>query len=78
MKAKLERDVSQVLMPSHERALALDKAYRALVERQSFRLGRDIVVAGARNVHRLVEEGQRTGIAEPLPPAWHAGSLARR
>lgn len=78
MQERLERDVTLVLLPSAERALALDKAYRALVGRQSFRLGRDIVIAGARNVHRLVEEGQRTGIAAPLPPAWQAGSLAQR
>lgn len=78
MKARLERDVSAVLLPSPERALALDKAYRALVERQNFRLGRDIVLDGARNVHRLVDEGQRTGIEEPLAPPWHPAAIAQR
>ena len=78
MKARLARDISLVLLPSPERALALDKAYRALVERQNFRLGRDIVLDGAKNVHRLVDDGQRTGIEEPLPPPWRDGAVAQR
>lgn len=77
MKARLERDVSQVLLPSPERALALDKAYQALVKRQSFRLGREIVLDGAKNVQRTVDEGQRTGIQAPLAPWWSpAASVA--
>jgi len=78
MKARLTRDVSLLLLPSPERALALDKAYRALVQRQNFRLGRDIVLDGAKNVHRLVDDGQRTGIEEPLPPPWRDAAIAQR
>lgn len=78
MKARLERDVSVLLLPSPERALALDKAYRALVGRQSYRLGRDIVLDGARNVHRAVVEGQRTGIEVPVPAPWRTAANASR
>jgi hypothetical protein len=70
MKALLQRDVSQLLTPSRERALALDKAYRLLVERQTFTEGREIVLDGARNLHRTVTEGQKTGIREAVAPAW--------
>ena len=76
MKARLQRDVSEVLLPSRERALALNKAYRLLVREQSFRLGRDIVLDGARNVHESVSEGQKTGIAEPVEPAASAAMKA--
>jgi hypothetical protein len=52
-----ERDLAFLLTPSRERALALDKAYRALVREQSFTRGRDTVVAPPANVHRQVENG---------------------
>ena len=77
MKARLQRDVSELLMPSRERALALNKAYRSLVERQTFQQGRDIVLDGARNVHRSVEAGQKTSIQESVAPPWSA-AVARR
>jgi hypothetical protein len=73
MKARLARDVTLLLTPSRERALALNKAYRALAERQSFALGRDLVLDGARNVHRSLTEAQKTGVAEPVAPAWKTG-----
>lgn len=68
--AGLRNDVSSLLVPSPERALALDKAYFLLVREQSFRQGRDIVLDGAKNVHRTVDAEQPTGITEPLEPAW--------
>jgi hypothetical protein len=67
---KLAHDVTRVLAPSRERALALNKAYRALVERQSFRLGRDLVLDGAKNVHTALDPGERTGVAVPVAPGW--------
>lgn len=69
-KARIARDVSVLLLPSRERALSLNKAYRALVETQSFRLGREIVIEGARNVHADVPPGEMTGIAEPQPSLY--------
>jgi hypothetical protein len=62
--------VSRVLAPSRERALALNKAYRALVQRQSFRDGRDIVLDGARNVQARVEPESKTGVAAFVAPGW--------
>lgn len=78
MKARLQRDVSELLLPSPDRALALNKAYRLLVSEQSFRFGRDIVLEGAKNVHRSVNEGQRTGVRAPVEPALLPKTLASR
>jgi hypothetical protein len=75
MRARLESDVTEVLTPSRERALALNKAYRALVERQTFAEGRDVVLDGARNLHRSVTEGQKTGVSEPVAPVWKAPAV---
>jgi hypothetical protein len=52
MAARLQRDISSLLLPSPARALLLDKAYRAIVLAQSFLHGRDATVTPARNVHR--------------------------
>jgi hypothetical protein len=65
--AKLREDVSVLLLPSRERALLLDKAYRVIVGEQSFTRGRDTTVTPAVNVHReLPEDELPTGIAEPV------------
>jgi hypothetical protein len=50
-----DRDLAWLLSPSRARALALDKAYLAVVREQSFTAGRDPVLAPARNVHRAIE-----------------------
>lgn len=65
--ARLESDLSTLLLPSRERALALDKAYWLLVREQSFDRGRDPLLAPAANVYREVPLEQSTGIASPLP-----------
>jgi hypothetical protein len=72
--AVLRSDVSSLLVPSSERALSLNKAYFLLVREQSFRYGRDLVLDGAKNVHRRVDPDQATGVTEPLPPAWKIAS----
>ena len=80
MRKRLQADVTEVLLPSRERALALNKAYRLLVLEQSFRLGRDLVLDGARHVHRQVEPEAATGISEAVKPRWvepQAGVAAR-
>ncbi len=76
--AALEQDVSRLIVPSAARALALDKAYWAVVLEQSFRWGRDAVLAPAVNVHRRVEPDQRTGVDIPVAPGWKLPSLAER
>ena len=52
-------DLAGLLLPSRERAMALDRAYLALVLRQRFELGRDALPGPARHLHRNVE-GQET------------------
>ncbi|ACY14808.1 conserved hypothetical protein [Haliangium ochraceum DSM 14365] len=52
-----DRDLTHLLLPSRERALLLDKAYRARVRRQNFHLGRDGGPMPPENVHRSVENG---------------------
>jgi hypothetical protein len=63
---RLARDVSVLLLPSAERALALDKAYWLIVREQSFALGRDALLAPATRVLREVRAGAPTGIREAV------------
>jgi hypothetical protein len=63
---RLHGDIAYLLLPSPERALDLDRAYRAIVAEQSFRLGRDAVLAPAHNVYALAPIGEGTGIARPV------------
>ncbi len=69
----LHHDIAQLLLPSADRALALDRAYRAIVRAQSFIFGRDAVLAPATNVYADVPLGQKTGIARSID----IGPLAR-
>lgn len=53
-----DKDLAWALFPSTARALALDKAYLAIVREQSFVKGRDAVLAPATRVHaRITEQG---------------------
>ncbi len=52
-----DKDLSFLVAPSRERALALNKAYLALVREQSFARGRDTLLAPPKNVHPQVENG---------------------
>lgn len=65
--AELSNDITVLLNPSVERALDLNKAYRAIVQEQSFIHGRDAVLSKGRNVHREVEQGEQTGVKEAEP-----------
>lgn len=48
-------DVYTLITPSRERALALNKAYKVIVDEQSFVYGRDATVVPAKNVFRQVD-----------------------
>lgn len=63
----VERDIGFLLFASKPRALALNKAYRQIVEAQTFTQGRDATItpAGA-HVYPWVEDGTPTGVQEPL------------
>lgn len=63
--SRMQEDVSVLLLPSPERALLLDKAYRVLVGEQSFVHGRDATVEPVANVHRVVAQDTETGIGAP-------------
>jgi hypothetical protein len=63
----LHSDVARVLLPSAARALALDRAYLAVVREQSFVRGRDAVLAGEPRVHPRVPVGEATGIQKAVP-----------
>lgn len=75
---KLRADVSQLILPSPERALALNKAYWAVVHEQSFIKGRDSVLSPAVNIHRSVEADLPTGVKDPVSPSWKLSTVARR
>jgi len=57
----LHGDISRLIVPTAARALLLDKAYRVIVDEQSYVYGRDAHVAPAGNVHREVETDRPTG-----------------
>ncbi len=59
-----DRDLAWALAPSRARALALDKAYLAVVREQSFVHGRDAVLTPATRVHaRITDDGTGLGAA---------------
>jgi hypothetical protein len=59
---RLHADVARLLLPSPERALDLDRAYRAIVEEQSFAFGRDAVLATSEHVYEVAPIHRPTGI----------------
>ncbi len=63
---KLRNDITVLLYPSKERSLLLNKAYKALVEEQSFIHGRDAIAVPVKNVHRSVEPEEETGLKNPI------------
>ncbi|RYZ10331.1 MAG: hypothetical protein EOO73_01800 [Myxococcales bacterium] len=80
MVQKLKTDVAVLLLPTAERALLLDKAYRSIVLEQSFTQGRDATIVPAKNVHQsLPDDEQPTGVtvavqARRAPPRFLASA----
>ncbi|WP_016957340.1 hypothetical protein [Catenovulum agarivorans] len=58
----LKHDLGILMLPSAERALALNKAYQAIVAEQSYIWGRTPLLAPTKNVHEFVESGTPTGL----------------
>jgi hypothetical protein len=58
------RDVYDLIAPSPERAMLLNKAYRVIVDEQSYLFGRDPLPAPPQNVYRNVDPQQ----VPTLPP----------
>ncbi len=62
-----DRDLLWLVGPSRERALALNKAYLALVREQRFELGRDTLLGPIENVHRsLTNDTSDLGAADNI------------
>ncbi|HET9957293.1 MAG TPA: hypothetical protein VFQ61_22500 [Polyangiaceae bacterium] len=73
MRERLRRDVTELLLPSPERAYALNKAYYLVVQDQSFVFGRELAGGAERHVLRSVAPGEKTRIAR-IEPAWRRTS----
>lgn len=52
-----DKDITWLILPTRQRALALNKAYMALVRSQTYELGRDTLLAPPQNVHTSIQNG---------------------
>src|SRR3546814_20404899 len=68
---QLKTDLSTLMLPSRERALALDKAYLAIVREPSFTAGRDAILRPARPVWDAVGPEGPPRYTHPLPAPRH-------
>jgi hypothetical protein len=59
---RLHSDISHLIVPSAARALRLNKAYKVVVDEQSYIYGRDAHVTPMRQVHEDIETDQSTGV----------------
>jgi hypothetical protein len=59
--AKIKEDISYLLYPSTNRALKLNKAYKVIVDEQSYIYGRDAHIKPLMNVHQSINMNQRNG-----------------
>jgi hypothetical protein len=59
-----ELDIRHLVVPSRERAIALNKAYMALVKEQDFELGRDPVPEPATRVFERIEGNGTTALGD--------------
>ena len=63
---KLHEDISLLLFPSQKRAMMLNKAYKVIVQEQSFIYGRDAHIKPLLEVHKEVKRGKTTGVKKPI------------
>lgn len=63
---QLHTDASVLILPSKERALELNKAYKVIVDEQSYIYGRDAHIKPLENVWDVVPEEELTGITAPI------------
>jgi len=62
----LHNDISHLLYPSISRALELNKAYKVIVDEQSFIYGRDAHVKPVENVYKEIDTDLETGVIQPI------------
>jgi hypothetical protein len=65
------RDVYELITPSRQRALLLNKAYRTIVEDQDFIHGRDTSVTPPRNVYETIDNTQTPTLPESRTFKWN-------
>ncbi len=70
-KVSQARDVYDLIVPSPERALALDKAYRTIVEDQDFIFGRDASITPPENVYQSVDNKETPTLPEKFNYDWN-------
>lgn len=63
---KLKTDITHLIFPSQQRALKLNKAYKVIVDEQSFIYGRDATIKPVENVHKELKPDQSTGVKNPV------------
>lgn len=63
---KIEKDISYLILPSVKRAIKLNKAYKVIVNEQSFIYGRDAHIKPAKNVHKNIENGEMTHLQKVI------------
>ena len=69
-KVRAAADVYELITPSPERALLLNKAYRVIVEDQDFIFGRDATASPPKNVYEKVDNAKAPTLPEKLTYAW--------
>ncbi|HKO48871.1 MAG TPA: hypothetical protein VJV79_14160 [Polyangiaceae bacterium] len=74
---ELHRDISKLLLPTLERARALNKAYLAVVKEQSYEFGREAMLRPATNVWSTLPEAEQTGVATSLAAFWQPAAAAK-
>ncbi len=72
---RLNKDISYLLLPSAKRARQLNKAYKVIVEEQSYIYGRDAHIKPVQNVYKEVKRDEATGIREPVQYHYPAAEL---
>jgi hypothetical protein len=59
------QSVGSLLWPEAEHAKLMNKAYRIIVQEQSYAKGRDAIVSPLIYMHQQLEKGEKTGIENP-------------
>ncbi|BAK72415.1 hypothetical protein [Arcobacter sp. L] len=63
---KIKNDISYLILPSKLRALELNKAYKIIVNEQSYIYGKDIHIKPTQNVHKEIKKGTMTNLQKVL------------
>ena len=63
-------DVYELTTPSPERALALNKAYKVIVDEQSYIFGRDAVLQPFTNVFETIDDAKAPTLPKEFRASW--------